>query len=117
MATEFPIDPEFGRNIPGMSADDIEGQGMVENEDGSVDIELPELDESMIEELPDGSAVVQLDDFKGPEEDEDFYSNLADGVIDSQKLGSLAIKYLELIDKDKKLRVQARPGYRPRSGF
>ena len=24
---------------------------------------------------------------------------------------------VELIDKDKKLRVQARPGYRPRSGF
>ena len=65
MATQMPIDPEFDRNIEGM-------ESMTENDDGSVEVPL-ELDDSQIEELPDGSAVVKMDDYKGPDEDEDFY--------------------------------------------
>ena len=64
MATQMPIDPEADRNIEGM-------ESMTENEDGSVDVPL-ELDDSEIEELPDGSAVVKMDNYKGPDEDEDF---------------------------------------------
>ena len=108
MATQFPIDQEDGRFIDGMTADELDQdmpEGMVENEDGSVEVPL-ELDDSMIEELPDGSAVVTLEDnLRGPDEDEDFYQNLADSdEIDSYDLNSIALRYLELIDKDKDAR-------------
>ena len=92
MATEFPIDPEFGRNEPPAPED----QGM--------EVEL-DLEESSIEELPDGSAVVTMDNFKGPDEDEDFYSNLAED-IDPWELDKISLRYLGLIDKDKEARSQ-----------
>ena len=92
MATEFPIDPEFGRNEPPVPED----QGM------EVDLDL---EESSIEELPDGSAVVTMDNFKGPDEDEDFYSNLAED-IDPWELDKISLRYLGLIDKDKEARSQ-----------
>lgn len=92
MATEFPIDSEFGRNEPPAPED----QGM--------EVEL-DLEESNIEELPDGSAVVTMDDFKGPEDDEDFYGNLAED-IDPWELDKIALRYLGLIDKDKEARSQ-----------
>ena len=108
MATQFPIEPDYGREIPGMTADEISQdmpEGMVENEDGSVEVPL-DLDDSMIEELPDGSAVVTMEDnLRGPEEDEDFYQNLADSDdIDPYDLNNIALRYLELIDKDKDAR-------------
>jgi chaperonin GroES len=97
MATEFPIDPEFGRFIEGQPQDQDEEAGEV------VDIQL---DDSELEELPDGSVIVHMDT-KGPMEDEDFYANLADGdLIASYDLGALALRYLELIEKDKEARRQ-----------
>jgi hypothetical protein len=99
MATQMPIDQEFGRNIDGMGS-------MTENEDGSVEVPL-KMDESEIEELPDGSAVVTMEDgFKGPSEDEDFYSNLADVDIDTRELDTIAMRYIELLEKDKTAREQ-----------
>ena len=98
MATEFPIEQDFGREIPGQTADDIQ-----ENADGSAEMEL-DLDDSQIEELPDGSVVMNLEDFKGPDEDEDFYSNLAEDVISPFDMGGLAIEYIDLIEKDKQAR-------------
>lgn len=57
MATEFPIDPEFNRFVEGIPMD-AQAEGP-EGEDGEeVDLEL---DESDLEELPDGSVVVKLD--------------------------------------------------------
>lgn len=108
MATQFPIEPDYGREIPGMTADELDQdmpEGMVENEDGSVEVPL-DLDDSMIEELPDGSAVVTMEDnLRGPDEDEDFYQNLADSDdIDPYDLNGIALRYLELIDKDKDAR-------------
>jgi hypothetical protein len=99
MATQMPIDQEDGRNIPGM-------QSMTPNEDGSVDVEI-DLDDSQIEELPDGSAVVTMDDgFKGPSEDEDFYANLAEDEIDAWELDKIAMRYVDLVEKDKDARAQ-----------
>jgi hypothetical protein len=96
MATEFPIDPEFNRFVGGE-------QG--ETPEEPVEVEL-DLDESEIEELPDGSAIVRMEG-KGPMEDEDFYQNLADGdVIDSLDLGSMALRYIQLVEKDKEARKQ-----------
>ena len=68
MATQMPIDQEYGRFIDGISEPD---------EDGNIDVELPE-DESDVIEQPDGSAIVVMNDYEGPLEDADFYSNLAE---------------------------------------
>jgi chaperonin GroES len=95
MATEFPIDPEFNRFIEG-----------VKNPEGGVevDLELPE-DLSSVEELPDGSAVVNLEGFNGPNEDQDFYQNLAE-TVDAFDLERIGMRYLELLDKDKEARKE-----------
>ena len=69
MATEFPVDPEFNRFIAGLK--DVPEAG--------VEIELPPED-AEVEELEDGSARVVMGEFDGPEEDEDFYANLAETV-------------------------------------
>ena len=58
-----------------------------------------------VEELPDGSAIVRMDDgSKGPEGEPDFYENLAN-VLSSYDLSKLAHKYVELIEKDKEARA------------
>ena len=98
MATQFPIDPEFNRFVQGMPQD-------AGGETPGVEVDL-ELTESDIEELPDGSAVVRLDT-NGPQDNEDFYQNLADSdVIDAFELDSMALKFIELVGKDKQAREQ-----------
>ena len=97
MAEQFPIDQEFNRFIPGQQQEEPEEEDQEE--------EL-ELDESELEELPDGSVIVRMP-VKGPMENEDFYQNLADSDdIDPLKMSMLALKYIELIEKDKKAREQ-----------
>ena len=102
MATQMPIPPDFDRFIEPMSDDEAEAAGpsaltmFDEMED-----ETPE-----VEELPDGSAIVRMeDDSKGPDGEPDFYENLAD-VLDSYDLSKLAHKYVELIEKDKEAREE-----------
>lgn len=100
MATEFPIEQDFGRAIPGMGG--LAQGDLLQQE--PVEEELI-LDESEIEELPDGSAVVTLPE--GPMEDPDFYENLADSDdIDSLQIAEFALKYIELVEKDKEARKQ-----------
>ncbi|NDB57726.1 hypothetical protein EB001_04710 [bacterium] len=93
---EMPIDPEFGRNIPG-----IPDQSSQQPQ-SSEELDLLQYDTD-VEELDDGSAIVHMEDFKGPQEDEDFYSNLAETVnlYDLEKIG---MRYLDLIKKDKEAR-------------
>ena len=87
---EMPLDPEFGRFISGLK----------ETAEGGAEMEL-DIDEDDLEELPDGSVVVSMEKgFKTPSEDEDFYQNLAD-VLNPMDLDSVAMRYLDLIDKDK----------------
>ena len=102
MATQMPIPPDFDRFIEPMSDEEVEAAGpsaltmFDEMED-----ETPE-----VEELPDGSAIVRMeDDSKGPEGEPDFYENLAD-VLTSYDLNKLAHKYVELIEKDKEAREE-----------
>lgn len=66
--------------------------------DGSAVVDLPEIES---EELPDGSAVINIDD--GPELNPEFYDNLAD-VIDSSALSSISMRYLDLLESDKEAR-------------
>ena len=92
---DMPIPQDYGRHIDGMP--------IQENDDGSATVDLPE-ELSDVQELPDGSAIVQMDDhFKGPADDEDFYSNLSE-TMNTWDMEGLALKYLDFIDKDKEAR-------------
>lgn len=92
MATEFPQPqmeaPEGPEDTAGMVFD--------------LDMEDPYAE---VEEQPDGSAIVRMDEFKGPSDDQDFYANMAD-ELDSWKLDKLAMQYLDLIEKDKEARKE-----------
>jgi hypothetical protein len=74
---------------------------ITENEDGSAAVELPDIDLET-QEMPDGSAVVQIPD-DGPEENPDFYANMAEDY-DQYKLSTLAMRYIDLLKKDKDAR-------------
>lgn len=91
---EMPIPQDFDRNIDGITM----------NADGGAEVELDETPPD-VEELEDGSAVVTMDDYKGPEEDPDFYENMAE-TYDLRELSTLASRYLDLIDKDKDARSE-----------
>ena len=102
MATEMPIDPEYGRFVQGMP-DDASAETPPEEEGMEVELELTDED---LEELPDGSVRVRLDT-KGPMESKDFYENLADtDIIDQFDLSTLSLRYIELAEKDKEARKQ-----------
>jgi hypothetical protein len=97
MATQFPTDPEFGRFIDGI-------QNAPVDEDQGVEYEMPPED-SEVEELPDGSAIVRLNN-KGPMEDEDFYANLAEDMVNPYDLNKIALRYMDLVENDKKSREE-----------
>ena len=92
MATEFPqeqVDPQAGPE---------DEQGMVFD----LDLDDPYAE---VEEQPDGSAIVRMEEFKGPKEDQDFYANLADD-LHSWDLDKIALRYLDMIDKDREARKE-----------
>jgi len=89
---EMPIDPNYGRFIDGITI----------AEDGTAEVEITE-EEPEVEEQEDGSAVVRLPETKGPEEDTDFYENLAE-TEELGKLEDIAFKYLDYVEKDKEAR-------------
>ena len=91
------LNPEFPQPL----MDALEGP---EDTEGLV-VDFTEEIESDIEEMPDGSAIVRMSDTKGPTEDEDFYANLAD-EFDPSDLDKLALRYLELVDKDREAREE-----------
>ena len=64
-----------------------------------------EITEDAVEEQEDGSAIVHLDKLESPEDDPDFYENLAE-TVDEYNLDSIAMKYVELIEKDKDAREE-----------
>ena len=69
-----------------------------ELDDGSAIVDMPEMS---TEEQPDGSAIIELDD--GPEFNPEFYDNLADTVSESV-LSDLTFRYLDLLESDKQAR-------------
>lgn len=87
MATQFPNDPNADRFIDGLSMTD----------DGGAIADLPEENQD-VEELEDGSAIVTLGEFEGPEENPDFYENLAETInlFDLEKIG---MRYLDQIGR------------------
>jgi len=88
MATEFPqqqVDPQAGPE---------DEEGMVFD----LDDEFAE-----VEEQPDGSAIVRMDEFAGPMQDGDFYENLAE-TMPSWDMSRMALKYIEMVEKDREAR-------------
>ena len=61
--------------------------------------------EQEVIELDDGSVVINLKETKGPQEDPDFYANMAE-YIEQSVLDKLASDYLDLIDVDQESRKQ-----------
>jgi hypothetical protein len=99
MATEMPIPQDFDRFV-GPQAEEEEDQdnpSIFEMFDEDNDVEMQ----------PDGGAIIKMseDKFKGPEDDPDFYENLAD-VLDTSTLSSMALKYIDLVEKDKEAREE-----------
>lgn len=94
---EMPIPQDYNRFV-----EPVEDEQNLEGNESVFEI----FDEdSDVEELPDGSAIVKLDEMKGPEDNPDFYENLAE-KIDSWELDKIALKYLDLIEKDKQAREE-----------
>ena len=83
--------------------DELNQPDIVENEDGSADVTMPDIDTD-IEELPDGSAIVNFTE-EGPEENPDFYANMAE-EYDNYALSSLGMRYTDLVKKDKDAREE-----------
>ena len=96
MAKQMPIDQEFDRFIDGLK----------NNKDGSAEVEVED-DISDVEELEDGSAIVRMGEDKGPEQDAEFYENLAEEVMNLYDLDKVGMRYLDLIEKDKEAREHA----------
>jgi len=94
MATDYPISPDEDRFIEGVRM----------TEEGGAEVDMLPGEDPDVEELPDGSAVVKLEDFKSPAEDEDFYSNLAEEVVSISELEAMATRYIDLIDNDRQAR-------------
>lgn len=70
-----------------------------EEEEGLlIDLDVEETD---VEELPDGSAILKLEN--GPLDDEGFYENLAEKMPE-YRLQTMATNMLQLIEKDKEAR-------------
>lgn len=105
MATEFPIPQDEGRFIDPIT-DNADEEESDESNDASIFEIFDDTEKSDVEELPDGSAIVRLDDkLSGPSEEPDFYENLADSLL-SADLKDIAVKYLDLIEKDKEAREE-----------
>jgi hypothetical protein len=96
MATQFPVDAEADRFVDGQP-DPAQDQPPEDVSNLFAD--------SDIEELPDGGAIITTKT-EGPMENEDFYRNLADDLdleMD-EDFGGLALRYIELVEKDRRAR-------------
>ncbi len=100
MATEFPIPQDYNRFVAPEAQGDNEFVDSEFADTAAVDL----FDQADVEEQDDGSAIVRMDeDLLGPDESPDFYENLAER-LDSYDLSKLALKYVELVEKDKSAR-------------
>jgi hypothetical protein len=104
---KLPI--QKGANLPSLETEqDIEEALMQEEEierfEEVLGLEPGEADEEVIE-LEDGSVVINYKPTEGPNQNPEFYANLAE-EFDEDALDSLAYEYLDLIDVDKEARKE-----------
>ena len=104
---KLPI--QKGANLPSLETEqDIEEALMQEEEiehfEEVLGLEPGEADEEVIE-LEDGSVVINYKPTEGPNQNPEFYANLAE-EFDEGTLDALAYEYLDLIDVDKEARKE-----------
>jgi hypothetical protein len=104
---QFPI--QAGANLPGLETEqNIEEAQQQDAEmdyyEDALGLEPGDVEEEIIE-LDDGSVVVNFKPKESPNENPEFYANLAE-TLDESVLNSLASEYLDLIDVDKESRKQ-----------
>ena len=105
---QLPI--QAGSNLPGL---DTREEDLKKAEEQDADMEAYEAElgldpdevEEEIIELEDGSVVVNFQEKKSPNQDPEFYENLAE-VFDEDILQSLAVEFLDFIDVDKEARSE-----------
>ena len=74
---------------------------VTENDDGSATVDMPDV---QTEEQADGSAIVTIEG-GGPQDNPDFYGNMAEWYDDGE-LGTLTMRYLDMLEIDKQAREQ-----------
>ena len=104
---QIPI--QAGGNLPALDKENEIDQMSDQNDqlegfEEEFDLD-PESAEQEVIELDDGSVVINLKETKGPQEDPEFYQNLAE-VFDEGTLDALAIEFLDYIDVDRESRAQ-----------
>ena len=104
---QLPI--QSGANLPGLDTDENIKQAQDQDADmemyeDQLGLDPDEVEEEVIE-LEDGSVVVNYKPKKSPNQDPEFYENLAESFDDGM-LQSLASEYLDLIDVDQESREQ-----------
>lgn len=87
-------DQETGRNVPGIGDEELPPEDLGEK---------PATEGESVKEMPDGSAVVTMAETPRRADDE-FYANLADGVVEQIELDNIASDLLELIEIDRESR-------------
>ena len=84
--------------------DEMQEQEPAPEDEGGIVFDLDD-EFAEVEEQPDGSAIVRMDEFKGPNEDQDFYGNLADDMSEWE-LSKIALRYLDMFKKDRESRKE-----------
>ena len=100
-----------GANIPAFDLEKeesfeeaLEQEAEIEQIEDFLGLEPGEADEEVIE-LDDGSVVINYKPKEGPQQNPEFYANLAEGM-DEGVLDTLAHEYLEYIDVDREARKE-----------
>ena len=104
---QFPV--QAGSNLPSLEREDDlheaqEQDAEMEAYEDALGLDPDEVEQEVIE-LDDGSVVVNFKEKESPQQNPEFYSNLAE-VYDEDILQSLAMEYLDYIDVDREAREQ-----------
>jgi hypothetical protein len=104
---QLPI--QMGQNLPGLDTEENIKEAQEQEADmkmyeDALGLDAHDVEEEVIE-LEDGSVVVNFKPKESPNQNPEFYENLAE-VFDESTLQSLASEYLDLIDVDKQSREQ-----------
>jgi len=104
---QLPI--QTGSNLPGLETEENIEEAQAQDAqmdyyEEALGLEAADVEEEVIE-LEDGSVVVNFKPKESPNENPEFYANLAE-ELDESTLDALAFEYLDLIDVDKQSREQ-----------
>jgi hypothetical protein len=99
-----------GGNLPALDTREedlekgLEQEADMEAYEAELGLDAAEVEEEVIE-LEDGSVVINYQEKKSPQQDPEFYANLAE-VFDEDVLQSLSVEFLDFIDVDKEARTE-----------